>query len=353
MLKAHSPVPANADYPASAHAKRVKCGVQLVTPDVSGGVTDFTYTLGEALGEDCEVFRLSEENAAEWDTRGKAVVIQFSGYGYQKRGTPLWLLKAVRSRRSEIPSLGIFFHELFAPVTPPWRSSFYLAPVQRFICRELANLADFWMTNREHSAAWLREKGARTSGCVLPTFSSMGEAQRPLRERARTVAVFGGALLRQSAYSSGAGILQWAREHGYVVQDIGPTIQHEQIQVMLREFGVVQLGRLGAAEVGAVLDRAQFGLLTYPLDYIAKSSVLGAYCAHAVCPIVIAPPTPASDGFMPGQTFLHANDLIGSRELNPEMAARRIGEAAWAWYQPHRVEAHARQVAESITQTAG
>src|SRR4051812_17642374 len=97
--------------------------IQIVTPDVDGGVLDYANCLNSALAQPAEVFRLSPRNEAAWDVRAKHVILQFSGYGYQKRGVPFWLLRSVRRRRGEMRSLGVFFHELFAPFGQPWQSS--------------------------------------------------------------------------------------------------------------------------------------------------------------------------------------------------------------------------------------
>src|SRR5262245_419322 len=69
-------------------------------------------------------------------TQASAVLLHFSGYGYQKRGIPLWLVQGLRnwSRRASGISLVTIFHELYA-TGRPWQSSFWLSPMQISIAR--------------------------------------------------------------------------------------------------------------------------------------------------------------------------------------------------------------------------
>ena len=76
-----------------------------------------------------------------------AVVLHFSGYGYQKRGVPLWLPQGLRiwSRRAGRVPLLTIFHELYA-TGRPWQSAFWLSPLQKQIVRSILNLSSAAIT---------------------------------------------------------------------------------------------------------------------------------------------------------------------------------------------------------------
>src|SRR5262245_31956131 len=76
-----------------------------------------------------------------------AVILHVAGYGYTKRGAPLWLLKGMRNWRRLHPEIHLInvLHELYA-TGKPWNSSFWLGPLQKHIARELWKLADSGLT---------------------------------------------------------------------------------------------------------------------------------------------------------------------------------------------------------------
>ncbi|MBC7405386.1 MAG: hypothetical protein H7252_06855 [Cytophaga sp.] len=209
--------------------------------------------------------------------------------------------------------------------------------MQRYIAQRLAVMSDFWITNRQASAQWLRRFAGDKPNAVLPVFSTVGEMPTFLFERASTIVIFGSAALRTAAYrAAGSVLFSWARERGFELHDIGPIINDPILSSALTNAGVVQHGRLEAAEVSKQLSNAMLGILAYPVDYVAKSSVFAAYCAHGVCPVLISKHYAPSDGLMAGTHYL-AGLPLGATQHG---MVRNIGSAAWNWYQPHRITAH-------------
>ena len=85
---------------------------------------------GRLLAEQLSVLGAEKEVAA--------VVLHVSGYGYQKRGVPVWLLEGLRTWRKAEPSCRLFaiFHELFA-TGRIWNSSFWLSNAQKYVTRSI------------------------------------------------------------------------------------------------------------------------------------------------------------------------------------------------------------------------
>ena len=107
-----------------------------------------------------------------------AVVLHFSGYGYQKRGVPLWLVERLRfwARRARTCRLLPFFHELYASGRP-WQSSFWLSPLQKHIARSILNLSSLAITPtdlyRKRLSRFRKDSAIKIT--TMPVFSNVGE----------------------------------------------------------------------------------------------------------------------------------------------------------------------------------
>lgn len=302
-----------------------------------GGVYDFACKLQGAIGPHAvRLVHLSKDSVANWKVGNDAAVfLQLSGYGFDKRGTPMWLLRAIEERREYIKTLGVFFHELYA-FGPPWSSSFWLSPVQRHIVRQLAETSDFWMTSREGSAQWLHRYAGDKPHAVLPVFSTIGEPDSLAQTRLPRIIVFGSAGLRQAAYrAAGEKLFAWAKRASLEIHDVGAPVADERLSEILRTNNVVLHGRLDEQAVRCLMQDAQFGLLAYAVEYVAKSSVFAAYCAHGMCPVLISKNYVQADGLMAGMHY-----LPGVPDAETISAAVTIGQTAWTWYQPHRLACH-------------
>jgi hypothetical protein len=313
--------------------------IQIILPiHEAGGVYDFACKLKSAIGQHAvRLVHLSKENVGEWKVDpDDTVVLQLSGYGFDKRGAPLWLLREMEKRRKHIKSLGIYFHELYA-FGPPWSSAFWLSPLQRHIARKLAELSDFWMTNREGSAQWLRRFADDKPHAVLPVFSNVGEPTAPAQPRLPRIVVFGSPGLRQKTYlASGDKLFAWAKQASLEVHDIGAPIEDMRVADALRANGVILHGHLEERQVGQLMEDAMFGLVAYPVEYAAKSGVYAAYCAHGVCPLLISNDYVQADGLVAGHHY-----LPGIPDDEKALQDPSIRQAAWEWYQSHRVGRHA------------
>jgi hypothetical protein len=305
--------------------------ISLISPG-EGGVKDYAATLNGLLHG-----RLLEATPAlpPSSLAGADVILHYSGYGYAKRGAPLWLLRRLREARPRVRAFGVFFHELYAD-GPPWSSAFWLSPLQRYITAELATLADFWLTNREGSARWLNAHAPPRLHRVLPVFSNLGEGGVHDGDRRAAVVVLGGAALRAGTYqAAGDALFDWVRQAGFELHDVGPPLADPALAAKLAERGAVVHGRVEADEAARLLSASTYGVLAYPVAYAAKSGVFAAYCAHAVCPVLLSRRSGVHDGLTP-RHYLSSLDA-----MTPDLpAAWRIGQAANAWYAPHAVQRH-------------
>lgn len=318
--------------------KKSAQSLTIVSPLVEGGVNDFTKKLAENLGPSVKQFRLSEKSCVDFESiiQTDCLYLQYSGYGYAKRGVPFWLLRELQRNRHNIAKFGVFFHELYATGSP-WKSAFWLSSFQREVALELAAMSDFWMTNREGSAEWLRQYAGDKPHAVLPVFSNVGEMLDYSSMRVPKVVIFGGPDLRQAVYRvAGETLLAWAKQQKLQIHDIGPAFKDTKLLKHLEQEGVMLHGRLSPEEISNILSDALFGVVAYPVEYVAKSGVFAAYCAHGVGPILITPNTLPMDGLEAYKHYLPG--IPGQFSLSESPHA--LGHSAWLWYQRHNIDSH-------------
>lgn len=306
-----------------------------VIPPGPGGVYDYAHLVSRGL--DAPVVELAADSPID-AYGGRLLCLHFSGYGFQKRGVPFWLLRAMREMRPRFDNIGIVFHELFA-VGPPWRSAFWLSELQKHIARELLGLADFWITSREGSARWLHSVQKReVPHRVLPIFSNVGELGPVHRPREPRLVVFGTREVRAKAFDWQDGaIFRCAQRHGLRIHDIGASFEADSpIGSRLARAEAVVHGKQPAEAVSALLADSSHGVVAYDLDFVAKSGIFAAYAAHGACPVLLAPSYEEADGLVAGRHYLPGFESVGQVSHD----AALIGKQARDWYEPHRVAVH-------------
>jgi hypothetical protein len=277
------------------------------------------------------------------ETNARALILHFSGYGYQRRGIPLWLAQGVRiwrSRAGEMPLLTIF-HELYA-TGRPWHSAFWLSPLQKQIARSILNLSSAAITPtdlyRMRLSQW--RDGAAGKITAMPVCSNVGEPGCGLPPCARTATaiVFGLAGVEDRLFGvyrskveriiSTLGIEK--------VFDVGPRLS--SLPRTLAAAPVISKGVLAQDAVSELLQRARFGFVAYPLEFIGKSGVFAAYAAHGVVPIVLSEKQGSFDGLQPWQHFVDALRLEtcpGAKQLD------MIQSNLFTWYTSHSLKVQA------------
>lgn len=283
------------------------------------------------------------------ETGGRAVVLlEYSGYGYAKRGTPLWLVRGLNRvcGREGVP-LVTMFHELYA-TGPPWRSSFWLSPVQRYVVTRLAGMSQGVLTNRPASFDWLRGLKSGEDGPVIfnPVCSNVGEPSRwpPFEARSSYAVVFGGAGRKSRIYRENRTTVKEVLSTHDVesITDIGPT--DDEARLSAEALPVHFEGILEEEEVSEQLRQAKLGLVSYPASRLAKSGAFAAFLSHGV-PVVVFdeqkddhPPHP----YRPGQHYIDGG-LGASASVDLQAVSR-------AAFQQYREWGHSKVNADRILQ---
>lgn len=352
--------------------------VPRLAPSV-GGVADYASLLAQRLTEDCQidssflvgdpawqgparldrfsVDRIDGQQAHQLERQliklgADLVLLHYVGYGYQKRGCPIWLVSGLKSWKTKYPRrrLVVMFHELFA-YGRPWQSSFWTSPLQRILAKSLALLSDHCVTNLTGSAQALAAMTGRPQSAftVLPVFSNVGElaAPRPWRQRKSHMIVFGSAAWRRQAYLEyGNDLARACRTLDIdTIVDLGPPCG----ELPKLPFAHVIEGVLAAESVDRQLAEARAGFFTCPAPYLGKSGIFAAYAAHGLLPVTFSANGAVNrDGLAAGTHFLPSIDSTGNAQERFSAIARR----AHSWYSDHRIANQARRYSDCLLNAA-
>jgi hypothetical protein len=274
---------------------------------------------------------------------GVPVLLHYVGYGYEKRGCPLWLAQGIEEWR-RAPGRGplvTMFHELYG-FGPPWRSSFWTSPLQRWLTTRLAGLSDSCVTNLRRFARYLESRLARRVN-VFPVFSNVGEFYRREIPRRNEMVIFGGAGSRESAYavSNGALIKICQTLNINRIHDIGPHLS-TRFKLPIK---IEWRGPLPAAEVSEIMRNAQFGFFNYPIPFLGKSGIFAAYASHGLAPITIDENGGLNEDLLRlNSHFLTCGVLASDTDM-----ASGVGERVRAWYAEHCLAVQAQKYASLLT----
>lgn len=275
-----------------------------------------------------------------------AIVLHYSGYGYDPSGTPAWLAEALERRPSRLTGVRVvtFFHELYA-TGKPWQRAFWTSSRQRAAAIRVARASDALMTNREQSARWLERQVGLQEGSVphLPVCSNVGEPTEliPWEERAKRAVTFGAAVFKRFALRDDAERVATMLGRLGIVElvDIGESTAIATEAFARHGVRVEATGRLPAAGVSEILGGSRVGLLDYSPAYLDKSGVYAAFAAHGLACLM---PDTGFDARAESRFVSLARDVTND-ELD------RIAAHALRAYRNHSSSAHANLITNILS----
>ncbi|MEC4806243.1 MAG: glycosyltransferase family 1 protein [Jaaginema sp. PMC 1080.18] len=304
--------------------------------------TEFIVGDPEWQGDRCEDFKatvLTRRSASDLLAllpRDRPILLHYSGYGYAKRGVPQWLISALQQRREN--HLVTMFHEVYTYDRGPfWSSSFWLSPLQKQLAKQLIQRSDRLVTNRESYAQLIQQLSPQPhlNVTVLPVFSNLGEPKvlKPLQQRQRRLIILGHRNTRQRTYTQYSEQLQQACQALNITQiyDIGKPLE-EDIQ-SISPCPVIKMGVTPATQISEIMQDAIAGFLSFPPpEYLGKSSIFAAYCAHGLIPILAnASPFPV-EGLVSGIHY-----WVAQKHPLLESTIITIRDNALSWYNSHNL----------------
>ena len=339
-----------------------------IVPKVPGGIDgvgDYALTIAKKLGDQyaCgSVFATfgtsSPKTAAGFDVlpldrslensarNFENVLLHYVNYGFQKRGVPFRLLSILRALRHQHRGrLLTIFHELYAS-GPPWRSSFWLRPLQLHLAKRVARLSDACIVSSDN---FLRELARLVPGASVelhPVPSGLGEPSLSPDQIANRDphhwAIVGGTLLVERSLRS------LRRLFSNIPASIAPQKllvlggnENPAARSLLADLGIESSyrPRIAASEASEILRMCSFAWFDYfhrpdvETSVVLKSSAFAAACAHAVIPVFPHRGSMVSiDGDrLAGPFFVEPNGC----EI-PDGATRAKSAAdIYGWYQRH------------------
>jgi hypothetical protein len=333
-------------------------------------VRDYAATLTRRLASDygweslviaATVPGLPADSEAEIRAQGcESIILHYVNYGYHPRGIPFWLDASLRTLREVCSGkLLVIFHELYAS-GPPWKSAFWLQPLQVQIARRLARMADASLVSSETLREQLLRLKPRGPVATQPVVSNFGEPtlsadQLEARDPHRWIICGGSHLIARSLPSllqRIAVIPVRCKPRELLVVGGSDNADTRKLLASCSGIECRYHPETSAAEASALLASAAWGFMDYfhraevPTDAILKSTSFAAYCAHGVIPVFpqAGSRISASRGFLPGPYFVSTDNF----DLPDEP-----GAVAWEIYQWYSETASSQHLARSVASALG
>lgn len=268
------------------------------------------------------------------------ILLHYVNYGYAKRGCPVWLVDGLQSwqAKNSNQSLVTMFHETFAS-GPPWTSSFWLSPLQKNLAARLVKMSDRCLTSRENYAKVLSQLSLskQTKIPALPVFSNIGEPEQllPLAERKRCLVIFGSPSSRRRVYQESFAELERTCQLLEIEEILDIGVSTDLILPTVNKVPVVELGQRSPSEISHFLLNSLVGFFDYNPEYLAKSGIFAAYCAHGVLPVSDRSSALSVDGLEAGKHYWIPEERTNG--LNQLAELQAIADRAYAWYQNHNL----------------
>ena len=280
-----------------------------------------------------------------------AIFLNYSGYGYQKRGLPFGLYLKLRHlvKNKNVP-LFVYFHELYAGGTRLKNSSFWLYPFQKKLCHLLLNLSTSSFCGNEVMCQLLRRESPAAINKIkyAGLFSNIPvlEINQTADRRENVAVVFGSAGRREAVYHNPSEIEKVCHILGITkIVDIGNGDMSQYWN--LGNICVEAKGILSSGEVAAVLQSSQFGFLSYVEHLFGKSGIFAAYAGNGMSIINFPSDTQVPrDGLIKGMHYVNASDILTNRiKIDDTDLSGNI----FSWYQSRNAANHAKIIYDTLT----
>jgi hypothetical protein len=286
------------------------------------------------------------------------VILHYANYGYQRRGVPFQLLRFARDIRPRLSGRWITaFHELYASGAP-WRSAFWVRPLQVRIARGLMDLSDSCVVSNDVIRREIARHDPAKPVHVLPVMSNFGEP--PLSVLAgkspKRWAIAGGTALIERSMRSFAPIQSrippaCSPDEIEIVGGLDTPSVRRQLRLLCDSFPAIAFHyhpQVSVEKSSAILASCTFGWLDYfgrgkawP-GMIFKSSSFAAFCAHGIVPILSHEESGLSAG---GDFFPDLFYMTGTKSIFPEPETLdELSGKIRAWYDRNASSTRAAEV---------
>lgn len=267
------------------------------------------------------------------------IILHYVNYGYDRRGTPLWLPETL-SRIKGAGRLLTIFHELYATGSIR-QSAFWLQPIQKRLVRAIADISDTAVVSNNFSRRQLERLAPGVHIVMHPVMSNFGEPQHSSaglyeRDPHRWVICGGTELVERSVMSFVRIADQIAKEQFPKELFVFGGRENPCVRMILEKehrFESDYRPNVALEDASRILAGCTFGWVDYfahaavPIELILKSSAFAACCAHGVIPV-----TPDPNGTIEGFPDTYFVGRNGQR-LPAKTEQSQMAEAIYQWYQ--------------------
>ena len=289
---------------------------------------------------------LNSVGSRELAERHEHVILHYVNYGYQTRGIPFSLRTFAKRLRKSLRGRWVTtFHELYAS-GPPWKSAFWLRPLQVGIARDLIDASDSCIVSNAPIEHAIHAYDPRKKVLTAPVMSNFGEpdpADLPPASPRRWAICGGTALIARSLHRfeqlRPRIPTAFAPDHLDIVGGREDPSITGTVNRLKRELSVHHNPEVSVDLASELLRQSAFGWLDYfgagkvwP-NMVLKSTAFAAFCAHGVVPILSHQEGQIAIGgdALPGPFFLTKDRVLfpQAEELLP--IRRRLAD----WYRAH------------------
>jgi hypothetical protein len=354
-------------------------------PGTFDGVGDYALNLAKALSADhgitttfvvaektsmtskdgyAVISGLNRDMPAKLAREYEHVILHYVNYGYQARGTPFCLRAFAKQLRRELRGRWITtFHELYAS-GPPWKSAFWLRPIQVQIARDMINASTSCVVSNVPIEKAIHAYDAGKQIHLVPVMSNFGEPELTEFDAVspNRWAICGGAALIARSLRLFEQLHQLIPET-FAPEHLDLLGGHEEIcfsaildRLKRRRPGLSchYYPEVSADLASEVLRRSSFGWIDYfgagkmwP-GMVLKSTAFAALCAHAIIPILShrEKPIAINGDVLPGPYYL----TPGAIHFPPPERVHESRRQFYDWYHAHSDSRQAARIyAEALT----
>lgn len=285
----------------------------IVTPELSGGVGDYTRRLIEHLPPSTQL-RLLIPKSRSRPTRSLdpyiveetpntaqdlcdrlprsdgCVLVQYSAYGFDRFGYPRWLIQGLLDwKRHSAGRLVVMFHEIWAR-WPIWNKNRVVQYLHRRDIGRLLQATDLAFTATSSQAAYLAVLTPRCPVEVLPVGSNIRLVHATARQReAGRAILFGMQQARVRALRTMAVELKSLAAAGRIKRVVtvgsgqtqeGDAEEEDRLHGLGLADGFARLGALPEKEVSELLLTCEFAVSVQDELSITKSGTFMAFATH-------------------------------------------------------------------------
>jgi hypothetical protein len=111
-----------------------------------------------------------------------------------------------------------------------------------------------------------------------------------------------------------------------------------QFSPLINNIPVTCLGIKSASEISSILSTSLVSFFNYPLEYLTKSTIFAAYCAHKFLPIGIWYEGQNLDSLVAGKNYWLGDRYQQKMNISD---GHIVADNAYKWYEKHNLSAQA------------